>query len=125
MITFKHSGTFNKTERFMTRAIKHNPKPILNRYGRQGVLALAAATPKNTGETADAWDYNIKTTTRGYSLSWTNSNAIMGLPVVILIQYGHGVIGGGYVQGIDFINPALKPILEKLAQDISKEVSSL
>jgi hypothetical protein len=125
MITFKHTGNFKLTEKFMKGAIKHNPRPTLIKYGRKGVLVLAAETPKDTGETANSWDYKLISTKDGYSLEWTNSNAEFGVPVVILIQYGHGTGNGAYVQGRDFINPALKPILDQLAEDLTKEVFSL
>jgi hypothetical protein len=125
MITINHKGSFKVTERFMKNAIKFNPRSVLDRYGKQGVVALSSATPEDTGLTSQSWDYAIKTTKRGYSLTWTNSNTVSGIPVVILLQYGHGTRGGAYVQGRDFINPALRPILDKLSQDISKEVSSL
>lgn len=125
MITIKHSGSFNRTEKFLSRAEKIRIKDILDRYGKEGVKALSDATPKDSGETADSWNYEIKITVYGYSLAWTNSNIVDGVSVVILLQYGHGTGTGGYVQGRDFINPAIKPIFDKISTSIREEVSKL
>lgn len=123
MIKFTHSGNFNRTERFMSNAKKFNIQNILNQYGQQGVSALAYATPKDTGVTASSWGYRIDVTKSGYKLVWTNSSEHDGVPIVILIQYGHGTSSGAYIPGIDFINPALAPILDKIANAITEEVS--
>lgn len=96
----------------------------LNRYGQEGVDALTAATPRDTGTTAESWSYEIKRTNNSVTIYWNNSNAPYGVPVAVLIQYGHATRNGGYVQGIDYINPALKPIFEKMAENIWREVTS-
>jgi hypothetical protein len=125
MIKIRHSGNFNLTERFMKSAIKFNPKAILEKYASQGVSALAAATPKDSGVTASSWDYVITSSTKRGTITWTNSSSDDGIPVVVLIQYGHGTGSGSYVQGRDFINPAIKPILDKIAKDLWEEVIKL
>jgi hypothetical protein len=125
MITFKHSGNFNNTEKLFANSKKLDVKRILERYGREGVSALSIATPKDTGETANSWDYEIAIGKGSYTISWTNSNINDGVPIVILIQYGHGTNGGGYVEGRDFINPAIGPIFDKIADNLWKEVSNL
>lgn len=125
MIKFKHKGNFKKTERLLTGALRVNVLAILHKYAKQGIIALSGATPKDTGITANSWDYFIKLSPKGYSISWTNSNTVNGIPIVILLQYGHGTGNGGYVEGRDFINPAIKPALDKIANDIFEEVRKL
>jgi hypothetical protein len=125
MFTIKHTGNFNKTERFMSAALRVKYQSILESYGAKGVDVLAAATPIDTGKTAGLWSYKVSVTKKGYNISWSNSNSEFGVPVVVLIQYGHGTSGGAYVQGIDFINPAMAPILNGLAQNLLREVSNL
>jgi hypothetical protein len=125
MAIFRHFGNFNHLERFLSGASKLDPKTLLDRYGQEGVRALMEATPKDTGMTAESWGYKITKNKTGYKLSWTNSNTSEGIPIVILIQYGHGTGTGAYVHGRDFINPAIRPILDKLAKDLVKEVSEL
>jgi hypothetical protein len=125
MIKFKHSGNFNNTERFFSRAKKMQVLGILNRYGKNGVSALAKGTPVDTGLTASSWDYEVSLTGKGYTIMWTNTVMAGGVPLVILLQYGHGTGNGGYVVGRDFINPAIKPIFEALADDLFAEVSKL
>jgi hypothetical protein len=125
MISFKHKGNFKKTDKLLTGALKINVLNILHKYAKQGIIALSTATPKDTGITANSWDYIIKLKDHGYSISWTNSNTVNGIPVVILLQYGHGTGTGGYVEGRDFINPAIKPVMDKIADDIFEEVKKL
>jgi len=124
-ITFKHKGNFSNTERFLNHAQRLNAMRILEKYGPIGVSALSSATPKDTGLTASSWNYFTSVDKFGCSISWTNSNFENGAPVAILIQYGHGTQYGGYIQGIDYINPAMKPIFEKIVQDLYEEVSKL
>lgn len=123
MITFRHRGNFKNAEKFLEKNSSINIDSILHRYGREGVDALAAATPVDTGETSKSWTYEVKKTRNGSSLTWSNTNAPGGVPVVILIQYGHATKGGTYVQGIDFINPVMKPIFDQIAKDIWKAVT--
>ena len=125
MIIFKHSGNFKRAENFLTGAQKLNIQHILEMYARQGVLVLASATPQDTGLTANSWDYDIKVTKNGYSINWTNSNENEGIPIAILIQYGHGTSAGAFIEGRDFINPAIKPVLDAIAESLWKEISKL
>ncbi len=124
MIRFTLKGDFKKTEKFFNGS-KTLPKQIgliFDKYGQQGVEALRNYTPKNTGETASGWTYQV----HNWGISWNNSNLTStGTPVAILIQYGHGTRGGGYVQGTDYINPAIKPIFDRISDDIWKEVQNL
>lgn len=123
MIVVKHKGDFAKTERFLQRAKKTHILSILDAYGQMGVDALRDATPFDTGTTAASWGYEIEYTRNGYSITWTNSNVQDGVPIAILLQYGHGTRNGGYVQGRDYINPALAPIFDKIAEEAWKEVT--
>lgn len=97
---------------------------VLNRYGQQGVAALSSATPVDSGATSQSWDYEVKKLGGTYIISWTNSEVIDGVPVAILLQYGHGTGTGGYVQGRNYINPAIKPIFDKIANEVWKVVTS-
>lgn len=115
-------GDWKKTEKFLDGARVWNPRSLLKRYGEAGVRALQAATPKDTGETANSWGYEIETSRDGARVIWTNSNVVEGLPIAILIQYGHGTGGGGYVQGRDYINPAMRNIFDQLADAAWKEL---
>lgn len=122
-IKVRHRGNFNKTTRFLMSMKEKKFLKNLEKYGRQGVDALSAATPVDTGKTADSWDYEIHWSKNTFTISWTNSNmAEAGMPIAILIQYGHGTKNGGFVQGRDFINPAIAPIFDKIANDAWKEV---
>lgn len=125
MITFKHKGDFKKTEKFLTKAKDLKVMDILKRAGAEGVAALALSTPIRTGETANSWDYNIERSNWGWTINWSNSNVVNGAKIAILIQYGHGTGTGGYVPPIDYVNPAMKPIFDRIAEEIWKEVSSL
>ena len=122
MIRFTHRGNFNNTEKFLKKSNIDYIK-IFEKYGRQGVIELSKATPIDSGETAKSWEYKITQTKFGIKLEWTNSHVEGGAPVAILIQYGHGTRNGGYVQGRDYINPVIKPILDKLSSDIWREVT--
>ena len=125
MVVFKHRGNFNNTERFLKGATKIDYRRILENYGREGVNALASATPVDSGLTANSWDYEIFIGKGSYSISWTNSNVRDGVPIAIILQYGHGTGTGGYVQGRDYINPAIKPIFDKIAKSVWREVTNL
>lgn len=125
MISFKHTGDFKKTGRFFHEVTRFRYKQILDRYGKEGVRALSAATPIDTSRTADAWDYKIKIERDSFSIAWTNSNIIDGVPIAVILQYGHGTRNGGYVPGRDYINPALQPIFDQLANEAWKEITSL
>ena len=125
MISFEHKGDFKKTLTFLERVTRVSVDSVLHRYGREGVNALSQATPVNTGQTAGSWNYEIENVNGSYSIYWTNSNTTSGIPIVILLQYGHGTRGGGYVQGRDFINPAIKPIFDNIADKVWREVTKL
>lgn len=123
MIFFKQSGNFNNTEEFIKRVQNLDVESILRRYGQMGVDALSAATPVDSSLTANSWSYDIISNKKGVSISWTNSNVVDGVPVVILLQYGHGTGNGGYVRGKDFINPAIRPVFRTIADAIWREVA--
>lgn len=123
-VSFESSGSFRKTDSFLGRMSNGDIFRALEVYGREGVNALASATPVESGATANAWNYEVRRTGRSYSITWTNSNSVSGLPIAILLQYGHGTGTGGYVQGRDYINPAMKPIFDKIAENVWKVVTS-
>jgi len=125
MITFTHKGSFKKTNRFLFGVIGINYRAMLEKYGQEGVTALSLATPRDSGETANSWSYTIKDTRGGVEISWMNSNRVDGVPIAIILQYGHVTRNGGYVQGIDYINPALQPIFDKIVNDVWKGVTTL
>lgn len=125
MIRIKHKGNFNRTEKFLTGAQKLKIRNILDRYGREGVNALASATPIDSGKTADSWDYTIEMSGGSYAIYWSNSNVNQGVSIALILQCGHGTGTGGYVQGRDYINPAIKPVFDALADAAWKEVTSL
>lgn len=116
-------GDFKKTEKFLEGARVFNIRSLLKRYGEAGVRALAAATPKDTGELASSWGYEIQTDRTSARVIWTNSKIVDGVPIAIILQYGHGTGGGGYVQGRDYINPAMRNIFDQLADAAWKEVT--
>lgn len=123
-VTMTTSGSFRRTESFLSTMSKGQIYRELEKYAKIGVVALAAATPVESGETAAAWGYEITNTRSSYAINWTNSNAAGGLPVAIMLQYGHGTGTGGYVQGRDFINPALSGIFNQIAESVWKVVQS-
>lgn len=125
MVVITHRGNFNKTEKFLQGADKINYRKILEGYAQEGVRALASATPVDSGLTANSWDYKINTSKGSFSISWTNSNVNDGVPIAIILQYGHGTGTGGFVQGIDYINPAIQPIFQKIADSVWLEVRKL
>lgn len=123
MITIKQSGDFSNIERFLNKASKFEIRSILTKYAQKGVQALQQSTPKNTGKTAASWGYEIEESKGSYSIVWTNSNINNGVSIALILQYGHGTGTGGYVSGIDYINPALKPIFDEIADEAWKEVT--
>lgn len=124
MIRFKHKGSFKNTEHFFKKAAEASYLRILERYGQAGVEALASTTPAESGKTAALWGYELVRTKRGYSIYWTNGNIVSGVSIALILQYGHGTGTGGYVRGIDYINPAIRPIFESMASEAWKEVTS-
>ena len=123
-IKFKHKGNFKKTENLLDFIVKQKFLHNLNKYGRRGVEALRLATPVDTGLTARSWDYRIEKKKDQVSIIWTNSNIVDGYPIAIILDYGHGTGGGGYVKGRHFIAPAIQPIFDEIAEDAWKEVSN-
>lgn len=123
-VKFEVSGGFTKTERFLNRMKRREYLNVLDEFGRDGVQALRNATPVNSGATAEAWDYEIKRTRNYTEIVWTNSNINDGVPIAVILQYGHGTGTGGYVQGRDYINPAIRPVFDKIAEKAWKVVTS-
>lgn len=124
MIRISTSGSFKHTDRFLSRMANGAPFKTLEQYGQEGVNALASATPVASGITANSWTYEISDKNGQYSISWHNTNVVSGVPVVILLQYGHATGTGGWVEGTDFINPAIKPVFDKIAKQVWKKVTS-
>lgn len=125
MISFRQRGDFSKLTKFLERA-KHAARvSVLDKYGREGVAALAAATPVDTGLTAASWYYRIENKKGSASIGFYNANVQNGVPIAIILQYGHGTGTGGWVQGRDYINPAIQPIFDRIAEDAWKEVTKL
>ena len=125
MISFRHKGDFAKLSRFLEKAKNTVRLGDLDRYGREGVAALASATPVETGRTANSWYYEIVRTNGSVTINFNNSNIQNGVPIAIILQYGHGTGTGGWVQGRDYINPAIQPIFDKIANDAWREVTKL
>lgn len=118
------SGGFTKTEQFLNRMKRREYLNVLDEFGRDGVQALRNATPVDSGATAEAWDYEIKRSRNYTEIVWTNSNINDGVPIAVILQYGHGTGTGGYVQGRDYINPAIRPIFDEIAEKAWKVVVS-
>ena len=123
MISFKQQGDFSKLTRFLERAKEAVNLGDLDRYGREGVSALSAATPVDTGLTAKSWSYKIENKNGTAKISFLNSNIQNGVPIAIILQYGHGTRNGGWVQGRDYINPAIQPIFDMIADSAWREVT--
>lgn len=123
MITFKHKGDFKKTDKFFDRILNAVHLGSLDNYGKRGVDALAAATPKDTGNTAESWQYEVLRTDGNITIRWFNTNENKGVNIAIILQYGHGTRNGGYVKGRDYINPAIQPIFDEIADSAWKEIT--
>ena len=123
MIKFVHKGSFKNTEALFKRSEHLDVVGILETYGHQGVEALRKATPKDSGETANSWSYEIVKKSNGYGIYWRNSHVNKGIPIAVLIQYGHATGTGGYVEGIDYINPAIRGTFDDIAEKAWKEVT--
>lgn len=126
-INFTHKGNFNHLERFLKKTIRLKAviRAILNKYGRRGVEALREATPKDTGLTSESWSYEIVEEPNGnLKIVWSNSNVNDGQLIAVLLQYGHATKNGGYVQGTDYINPAIDHIFHRIADEAWKEVAN-
>lgn len=125
MIRFSHKGDFSKITRYLEKANRSARFSDLDKYGREGVIALASATPVETGLTANSWYYEIQRSKGSATISFLNSNIQNGVPIAIILQYGHGTGTGGWVEGRDYINPAIQPIFDKIAEDAWREVTTL
>lgn len=125
MIGFRLRGDFSKTASFLTRAKNAVRFGSLDKYGQQGVAALASATPVDTGLTASSWYYKIERTNDAVIIAYCNSNVNKGVPIAIILQYGHGTRNGGWVEGRDYINPAIQPIFDEIANNAWREVTKL
>lgn len=125
MITFRQKGDFSKLTRYLEKVKETVKLGDLDKYGREGVAALASATPVDTGLTANSWYYKIENQNGRVSISFLNSNVNKGVPIAIILQYGHGTRNGGWVQGRDYINPAIQPIFDKIVESAWKEVTKL
>lgn len=125
MITFRNKGDFSKLSRFLEKAKETVRLGDLDKFGREGVSALASATPVETGKTANSWYYKIERTKDSVSIVFNNSNIQNGVPIAIILQYGHGTGTGGWVDGRDYINPSIQPIFDKIADEAWREVTKL
>lgn len=123
MVTLSSTGDFSKLNGFFNRCLEAVNLGVLDKYGRLGVQALAAATPVDTGRTAQSWEYKIRHTDSGASLEFWNYNINNGVPIALILQYGHGTGTGGWVEGRDYINPALRPVFDGILNDVWKEIS--
>lgn len=123
MIKFTQKGDFSKTERYLSRLKTLELNAILNKYGTLGVNILSNATPKESGETAESWYFTVIQRPGYYSIRWHNRHENDGVPIAVILQYGHGTGTGGYVQGRDYINPAVRPLFEEMLDQAWKEVT--
>ena len=125
MISFRQRGDFSKTMQFLVKAKKGVRLSDLDKYGREGVAALASATPVDTGETANSWYYEIVHENGTITITFNNSHIQNGVPIAVILQYGHGTGTGGWVEGRDYINPAIQPLFDKIAENAWREVTKL
>ena len=125
MISFRQKGNFHKLTNYLEKAKESIKLGNLDKYGREGVMALSANTPVDSGLTANSWYYIIENKKGSVSITFCNSNISEGVPIAIILQYGHGTGTGGWVQGRDYINPAIRPIFDRIADEAWKEVTKL
>ena len=123
MISFRHQGNLSKTRSFLERAKHVFRVSDFDKFGRAGVAALASATPIDSGQTANSWYYEVSQKNGSITISFYISNIQNGVPIAIILQYGHGTRNGGWVQGRDYINPAIQPIFDQLVNDAWREVT--
>ena len=123
MISFRQKGDFSKLNRYFERVKEAARVSVLDKYGQAGVAALSSATPVDSGETANSWFYEIEHTSTSATITFCNSHINKGVPIAIILQYGHGTGTGGYVQGRDYINPAIQPAFDKIVEDVWREVT--
>ena len=125
MISFRQKGDFSKLTRFLERAKESVKIGDLDKYGREGVAALSSATPIDSGKTANSWSYEITNKNGSVTISFDNSNIQNGVPIAIILQYGHGTRNGGWVQGRDYINPAIQPVFDEIVDKAWREVTKI
>ena len=123
MIRVTCKGNHEKTKRFFKRAINGALIQKLNKYGEEGVIALSKNTPIDTGRTAASWQYQVTRSKSSYQIHWSNTNVNHGVNIALILQMGHGTRNGGYVKGIDYINPAMRPVFDRIADEAWKEVT--
>ena len=123
MITFRQKGNFSKTTQYFERLKEVMKLGILDKYGREGVVALSSATPVESGVTVASWYYEIEHSKGSATITFSNSHVNQGVPIAIILQYGHGTGTGGWVQGRDYINPAIQPIFEQIAKNAWNEIA--
>ena len=125
MISFRQKGDFSKLTSFLEKAKESVKIGDLDKYGREGVAALSSATPIDSGKTANSWSYEITNTNGSITISFNNSNIQNGVPIAIILQYGHGTKNGGWVQGRDYINPAIQPVFDEIVDKAWREVTKI
>lgn len=125
MISFQQKGDFSKMIGFLEKSREIVKLGILDKYGRECVAALASATPVDSGETANSWSYEVTNKDGMAAITFHNSNIQNGTQIAIILQYGHATKNGGYVQGRDYINPAIRPIFDKIVEEAWKGVMGL
>ena len=122
-IIIRHKGSFKNTERLFQKLSRFEISNVLNKYGAMGVQALSSATPLESGRTASSWNYEVERSSGGYTIYWSNSNVNQGVNIALILQLGHGTGTGGYVTGRDYINPAIQPIFDAMAEEAWQEVT--
>ena len=125
MISFRQKGDFSKLNRYFERVKEAARVSILDKYGQAGVAALSSATPVDSGETANSWFYKIEHTSTSATITFCNSHINKGVPIAIILQYGHGTGTGGWVEGRDYINPAIQPVFDKITSEAWEEVTKI
>ena len=125
MITFKSKGDFSKATQYLSKLKEASRMKVLEKYAQEGVSALSAATPVRSGATASSWYYEIETSGSGATINYCNSNSNKGVNIAVILQYGHGTGTGGWIAGRDYINPAIQPVFDKIAEEAWKEVTSI
>lgn len=123
LFSFRHKGNFSKVEKLFKDILNQSYRPMLDKYAQEGVRALAAATPKDSGVTASSWYYEIVRESGCITIRFNNSNVESGVNIAVILQYGHGTNNGGYVVGRNYINPSIRPIFDKIAEEAWKEVT--
>ncbi len=125
MISIKQKGDFSKAQKYLIKLSKGLNTSIFDKIGREGVSALSSATPVDTGKTVASWSYKVEKKKGNVTISFLNSNVVKGINIAIILQYGHGTRNGGWVQGRDYINKAIQPVFDRLADEAWKEVTKV